>query len=80
MESMADVKPAMNKQTGATAIQFADEDKNVVCKMYVKGKPNNLIEIIKNVLAPLNTKTSGGYYSDKDTPEYSLTFLVEKVK
>lgn len=77
---MADVKPAINKQTGQIPIQFADEDKNVICKMYVKGKPNNLIEIIKNVLAPLNSKTSGGYYSDKDTPEFSLTFLVERVK
>jgi len=77
---MGDLKPAINKQTGQAGMQFVDEEKNVVCKMYVKGKPNNLIEIIKNVLAPLNSKTSGGYYSDKDTPEYSLTFLVEKVK
>ena len=77
---MGDVRPAINKQTGQTGIEFADEDKNVVCKMYVKGKPNNLIEIIKNVLAPLNTKNGSGYYSEKDTPEYSLTFLVEKVK
>jgi hypothetical protein len=70
----------MNKQGDQSAIGFADEDKNVICKMYVKGKPNNLIEIIKNVLAPLNSKNGSGYYSEKDTPEYSLTFLVEKVK
>ena len=77
---MADVRPAMNKQGDQSALGFADEDKNVICKMYVKGKPNNLIEIIKNVLAPLNSKNGSGYYSEKDTPEYSLTFLVEKVK
>jgi hypothetical protein len=55
-----------------------EEEKNVVCKMFVKGKPNNLIEVIKNILLPLNVKNTAGYHSDKDTPEFKLTLLVEK--
>lgn len=54
------------------------DEKNVVCKMFVKGKPNNLIEIVKNVLTPLNSKNGGGYYSEKDTADYKLTLLIEK--
>ena len=66
------VKPAQKKE--------ADEDTNVICKMYVKGKPNNLIEIIKNILMPLNVKGGGGYYSETATDNYALTILVEKIK
>jgi hypothetical protein len=53
------------------------ENDNVVCKMYVKGKPNNLIEIVRNILIPLNVKTSSGY-SASNTPDYNLTILIEK--
>ena len=69
-----DIKPAINSD----GKKMADMEKNVVCKMFVKGKPNNLIEIVKNILTPLNGKNSGGYYSDSNTSDYKLTILVEK--
>jgi hypothetical protein len=72
MANVEEVKPAQKK--------IADEDPNVICKMYVKGKPNNLIEIVKNILTPLNAKNGSGYYSENNTDSYALTILVEKVK
>ena len=73
MVSPDELKPAQQKKT-------VEDDPNVICKMYVKGKPNNLIEIVKNVLTPLNGKNSTGYYSETNTADYALTILLEKVK
>lgn len=73
MAAPEEIKPAQQKKN-------VEEDPNVICKMYVKGKPNNLIEIVKNVLTPLNGKNSGGYYSETNTDNYALTILLEKVK
>ena len=73
IETMEQVKPAQQKKA-------VDEEPDVICKMYVKGKPNNLIEIVKNILTPLNGKNGSGYYSEANTENYALTILVEKVK
>jgi hypothetical protein len=68
-----EMAPAYQKREKAET----KENDNVVCKMYVKGKPNNLIEIVRNILIPLNVKTSSGY-SASNTPDYNLTILIEK--
>ena len=73
MAAPEELKPAQQKKT-------VEDDPNVICKMYVKGKPNNLIEIVKNVLTPLNGKNGSGYYSETNTADYALTILLEKVK
>jgi hypothetical protein len=68
MEDEKTVKPAQGK---------VEQEPNVVCKMYVKAKPNALIETVKSILTPLNVRTNTGY-SEANTPNYALTILIEK--
>ena len=68
MTDNKEIKPAQNK---------FEEEPNVVCKMYVKAKPNSLIETVKSILMPLNVRTNTGY-SEANTPNYALTILIEK--
>jgi hypothetical protein len=65
-----------NKEMKPAQSKF-EEDPNVVCKMYVKAKPNSLIETVKSILTPLNVRTNSGF-SEANTPNYALTILVEK--
>lgn len=68
MTDNKEMKPAQNK---------LGEEPNVVCKLYIKAKPNSLIETVKSILAPLNVRTNAGY-SEANTPNYALTILIEK--
>lgn len=56
------------------------EDNNVVCKLLLKGQPNNLFRAIEPIIKSLTVYTKNGAVDAANTPEYVLTMMLEKVK
>ena len=56
------------------------EDNDVVCKLLLKGQPNNLFRAIEPILKSLTVYNKNGTVDTANTSEYVLTLMLEKVK
>lgn len=56
------------------------EEDNVVCKLLLKGQPNNLFRAVEPILKSLTVYNKNGTVDTANTSEYVLTLMVEKVK
>lgn len=56
------------------------EDNDVVCKLLLKGQPNNLFRAIEPIIKSLTVYTKNGSVDTANTPEYVLTLMLERVK
>ena len=56
------------------------EDNDVVCKLLLKGQPNNLFRAIEPIIKSLTVYNKNGTVDTANTPDYVLTMMLEKVK
>lgn len=57
------------------------EEDNVVCKLLLKGYPNNLFRAVEPILKSLNAyNPKNGSLDIEHTSEYVMTLMLEKVK
>ena len=56
------------------------EDNDVVCKLLLKGQPNNLFRAIEPIIKSLVVYNKNGTVDTANTSEYVLTLMLEKVK
>ncbi len=56
------------------------EDNDVVCKLLLKGQPNNLFRAIEPIIKSLTVYTKNGAIDTANTSDYVLTMMLEKVK
>ena len=56
------------------------EEDNVVCKLLLKGQPNNLFRAVEPIIKSLTVYNKNGTVDTANTPEYILTLMLEKVK
>ena len=55
------------------------EERNVICKLFLRGKPTHLknsLDVVLNTVIPTNSY--GQYASIQNQEEYIVTFLLEK--
>lgn len=56
------------------------EDNDVVCKLLLKGQPNNLLRSVEPIFKSLTAFTKNGAIDTANTSDYVLTMMLEKVK
>lgn len=56
------------------------EDNDAVCKLLLKGQPNNLLRALEPIIKSLVVYTKNGAIDVANTPEYIMTLMLEKVK
>lgn len=56
------------------------EDNDVVCKLLLKGQPNNLLRALEPIIKSLVVYTKNGAIDVANTPEYIMTLMIEKSK
>lgn len=56
------------------------EDNDVVCKLLLKGQPNNLFRAIEPIIKSLVVYNKNGTVDTANTSDYVLTMMLEKVK
>ncbi len=73
-EALSNLMPEENIE------QTQVEDNDVVCKLLLKGQPNNLFRAVEPIIKSLTVYNKNGAVDTANTPEYVLTLMLEKVK
>lgn len=71
-------KLAKNVLTNMSNEELKDDEKDVLCKMVIKGKASGLVNILQNVLATYY-RSDSTYTKGFDT-NLKMTFMIEEVK
>jgi hypothetical protein len=58
--------------------ELKDDDKDVLCKMVIKGKASSLVNILQNVLGTYY-RSDSTYTKGFDT-NLKVTFMIEEIK
>jgi hypothetical protein len=58
--------------------ELKDDEKDVLCKMVIKGKASGLVNILQNVLATYY-RSDSTYTKGFDT-NLKMTFMIEEIK
>lgn len=71
-------KLAKNVLTNMSNEELKDDEKDVLCKMVIKGKASGLVNIIQNVLGTYY-RSDSTYTKGFDT-NLKMTFMIEEIK
>lgn len=71
-------KLAKNVLTNMSNEELKDDEKDVLCKMVIKGKASGLVNILQNVLATYY-RSDSTYTKGFDT-NLKMTFMIEEIK
>lgn len=71
-------KLAKNVLTNMSNEELKDDEKDVLCKMVIKGKASSLVGILQNVLSTYY-RSDSTYTKGFDT-NLKMTFMIEEVK